>query len=118
MIRRHPIYRSLFRLLSWGRNVRSVEQAAGEVARECGHTLRQRIYPRVAEMTVAQIRGYVRAQATALVESEVDHVLCRHHLSPALCGEIREAALGQLVGTTIHDVLSGELPATMRTMAA
>jgi hypothetical protein len=72
----------------------------------------------MANMSIAQIRGYVRAQAAALVGSEVERVLCRRSLSPALYGEIREAAIAQLIGGIAHDVLSVERPVSLRTMAA
>jgi hypothetical protein len=118
MKQRLPIHRSLLKLLFSWRNARLVEQAAGEIARQCRAPLWQRTYLRMAEMSMAQIRGYVRAHAAALVESEVDRVLCHRSLSPALYGEIREAAIGQLIGGVAHDVLNGELPASTRTMAA
>jgi hypothetical protein len=69
-------------------------------------------------MNAAQIRGYVRAQAAASVDREVDLAVCRRHLAPSLHGEIRETALALLVGAIIHDMLSGELPAGRRTLAA
>ncbi len=115
---RFPIHRSLFKLLFSWRNVHSVEQAAGEVARQCRDTLWQRVYFRTADMSMAQIRGYVRARAAALVGSEVERVLGRRNLSPALHGEIKEIAVAKLIGWVTHDVLSGELPASTRTMAA
>jgi len=115
---RFPVHRSLFRLLFSWRNVHLVEQAAGEVARQCRDTLWQRVYFRIADMSMAQIRGYVRAQAATLVGSQVDGVLGRRNLSPALYEEIREIAVAKLIGAVAHDVLSGELPASSRTMAA
>jgi hypothetical protein len=72
----------------------------------------------MAEMSMAQIRGYVRAQAAEVVGSEVDLVLGRRGLSPALYGQIREAAVAQLIAAIAHDVLSGELVGSTRTLAA
>ena len=118
MTPKHPIHRSLRRLLSFWQNVQTVEQAAGEVARQCRDMVWQRIYPRTAEMSIAQIRGYIRAQAATVVDGEVDLMSHRRHLAPSLRAEIRETALALLVGGVIHDVLSEELPAGTRTLAA
>jgi hypothetical protein len=113
-----PIHRSLFNLLRSWREIRRVEQAAGEVVRQCRDILWQRVYLRTADMSIAQIRGYVRAQAAALVDTEVDRVLCRRGLTPGLYAEIREIAVAQLIGGIAHDVLSREIAANKRTLAA
>jgi hypothetical protein len=118
MIPKLLIHRSLLKLLSFWQPVQTVEQAAGEVARQCRDPLWQRVYPHAADMSAAQIRGYVRAQAAASVDKEVDLAVCRRHLTPSLHGEIRETALALLVGAIIHDVFSDELPAGTRTLAA
>jgi hypothetical protein len=115
---RFPDHRSLLRFLFTWRNVSVVEQAAGEVARQCRALLWQRTYLRMAEMSMAQIRGYVRAQAAEVVGSEVERVLCRRGLSPALREGISEAAVTQLIAGIAHDMLSGELMGSPRTLAA
>ena len=108
----------LLRFLFPWRNVRTADQLAGEIARQCRAGLWQRIDRPTATMSIAEARGYVRAQAAAVVEEAADGLLCRDHLSPALRNRVRELAISQLIGVTLHDLLTVELPATVRTRAA
>jgi hypothetical protein len=66
-------------LLPW-RRTRFVEQVAGEVARQCHASLWRRVGRHLGDMSLAQIRGYVRAQALECVEEEVGRTLHRRHL--------------------------------------
>ena len=109
---------SILRLLFPWHGFHSVEQVAGEVARQCRASLLRRVYQRTVNMSVAEIRGYVRAQAAGYVGDEVDQVLCRRRLKPALRNRVADAAINQLVGMIAHDVLSGEPSASTRPLAA
>jgi len=95
-----------------------VEQVAGEVARECRSGLWQRVYRRTSNMSLAELRGYVRAQAAGFVGGEVDLAICRRHLGIDLRSRLIDASVDQLVNMAAHDVLSGETPAYAKTMAA
>src|SRR3990172_3432251 len=97
-------------LFPW-HNVYLVEQVAGEVARECRAGLWRRVYRRSSNMSIAEIRGYVRAQAAGCVAGEVDQVLCRRSVKPALRSRVVDAVVDQLVNMVAHDVLSGAPPA-------
>jgi hypothetical protein len=66
-------------LFPW-RRTRFVEQVAGEVARQCHASLLRRVGQHLEDMSLAQIRGYVRAQARECVEEEVGRTLHRRHL--------------------------------------
>jgi hypothetical protein len=112
------IHRSLLRLIFCRRSVQAADQAAGEVARQCRDTVWGRVYPAAYNMTAPQIRGYVRALAAASVEAEVDRVLRRRNLSASLSGETKEAAIDQLIGGVIHDVLCGDSCGVLETAAA
>lgn len=114
----YTVHRRLLRLLFCRRQIQTVDQAAGEIARQCRDTIWQRVYPAAYGMTAPQIRGYVRAQAAASVETEVDRVLRRRNLSLSLSGETKEAAINQLIGGVIHDVLCGNPPGMIETVAA
>ena len=109
---------SFFRLLFPWRHVPLVEQAAGEVARQCRSRLWGRVCRRTANMSIAEIRGYVRAQAAGCVAGEVDYVLCHRCLKPALRNRVVDAAVDQLVSMVARDILSREPPANTKTMAA
>ena len=109
---------SLIKFLAPWQTVHLVEHAAGEVARQCRVSLWQRVYPRTANMGIAEIRGYVRAQAAGCVGNEVDQALCRRRLKPALHTKVADGAIDQLVRMVAHDVLGGAPPANARTMAA
>ena len=109
---------SLIKLLSRWQNVHLVERAAGEVARQCRASLWQRVYPRTASMGIAEIRGYIRAQSVGCIATEVKRVLSHRRLNPNLYNRVMDAAVDQLVARVAHDVLSGELPASTRPMAA
>jgi len=69
-------------------------------------------------MSVAEVRGYVRAQAAGCVATEVEQVLARRHLKPRLRAQVAASALDQLIGMVVHDVLSEQAPSEASTMAA
>jgi hypothetical protein len=69
-------------------------------------------------MSIATVRGYARALAGGRMASKVDEVLPRRHLAPTLRTKVIDAAIDQLVGMVVHDVLAGQLPAGGRSMAA
>jgi hypothetical protein len=94
------------------------EQVGGEVARECRDDLWRQGYPCTASMSIAAIRGYLRAQAGECVGSRVDEVLFRHRLNPSLGARVVASAISQFVGMAVHDILSEELPASKRSLAA
>lgn len=112
-----PLGVILERLFPW-RHTQVVEQIAGEVARQCQSELWQRVGQQTAEMSVAEIRGYVRAHAVGLLEQEVDRALLRRGLNHRLHGRVIDAAVSQLVGMVAHDVLSGVSTTDMKMMAA
>jgi hypothetical protein len=91
---------------------------AGEVARECRVDLLRRVYSRTASMSLAEIRGYVRAQAAGYVEAEVDRAVRCGHLSRLLRSRVTDAAVDQLVCVVAHDAFIAESPMSPRTMAA
>lgn len=112
------LYNSLcIRLFPWTRT-RVVEQAGGEVARECRAELWQRVHRQVAFMSVSEIRGYVRAHAAGVAAPQVEGVLHRRSLTPTLSARVLAAGIDQLVTLTIRDALMGEPIAEARPLAA
>jgi hypothetical protein len=104
-------------LFSWHHG-RLAEQVGGEVARECRAEFWQCVGPRVTDMGIARIRGYVRALAEGFVISEVDDVLERRRLNPAIRARAVASAVEQLISLAVRDALS-EVPAVgARPMAA
>jgi hypothetical protein len=69
-------------------------------------------------MEVAEIRGYVRALADGFIAPEVDQVLDRRRLSPALRPQVLASAVEQLISLTVRDALSHVSPAAARPLAA
>jgi hypothetical protein len=104
-------------LLPW-HNRQLVEQVGGEVARECRADIWQRGYRCTGSMSIAAIRGYVRAQAGGCVRSKVDQIASHHGLKPALRARVTDAAIEQLVGMVLHDFLCGASLVGERSMAA
>ena len=104
-------------LFPWLR-ARLVEQAGGEVARECRGELWQRVRRQVASMSVPEIRGYVRAHAAGIAAAQVETVLSRRSLKPSLGTRVLASGIDQLVSMTVRDALIGELPAEVRPLAA
>jgi hypothetical protein len=111
-----PISRA-FRILFPWHQITVVERVAGEVARECRGELWRKVQSRAADMSVAEIRGYVRARAAALVAAEVQRPVASAPLEPALRTAIAERAVEQLVNLVVRDVLCGERAAA-RNLAA
>jgi hypothetical protein len=97
---------------------RLVEQAGGEVARECRAGLWQQVRRQTAGMSTPEIRGYARAHAAGLAAAQVDPVLDRRSLGPTLRLRVLASSIDQLVGMAIRDALSDETPAAARPMAA
>ena len=96
----------------------SVTQVAGEVARECRAGLWKRVHLRLANMGIAEIRGYVRAYAAGCVGLEVRQVAERRNLRQGLYARVTDAAVDQLVSMIARDVLSGELSYSQKSLAA
>ena len=121
--RRTPLMQTLFpvnlfrRFLPW-RSGRLVTQVAGEVARQCRSTLWRRVSRQTASMSVAEVRGYVRAQAAGCVATEVEQVFARRRLKPALRTQVAASALDQLISMVVYDVLSEAASSDANTMAA
>jgi hypothetical protein len=112
------LYNSLCTLLFPWLRARLVEQAGGEVARECRAELWQRVHRQVASMSVPEIRGYVRAHAAGIAAAQVEEVLSRRSLKPSLGTRVLASGIDQLVNLTIRDALIGEPPAEARPLAA
>ena len=98
--------------------LRLVEQAGGEVARECRADLWQHIRRQVAGMSAPEIRGYARAWAVGFTDVEVDQVLSRRSLKPSLRVRVLASGVDQLVSMAVRDALSDESPSEARTLAA
>jgi hypothetical protein len=105
------------RFLPW-RSGHLATQAAGEVARQCQSALWRRVSRQTASMSLAEVRGYVRAQAAGCVATEVEQVLARRQLKPKLRTQVTASALDQLIGMVVHDVLCEQAPREASTMAA
>ncbi len=104
-------------LFPWNQTL-VVEQAGGEVARECRADLWRRIRLRVDGMSIPEARGYIRAQAAGIAAALVDQVLGRRSLKPTLRSRVLASGIDQLVGMTIRDALSEESTADAKTRAA
>ncbi len=109
---------NLLALLFPWRQSRLVAQAGGELARQCRADLCRRVGRRAAGMSLAELRGYARAQAAGLVAAEADRVLGRRHLKPATRDRVLAAGVNQAVNMAVRDALSGPPPAAARTIAA
>ena len=97
---------------------RLIDQVGGEVARECQADLWQCIRRRILGMSIPEIRGYARAHAVVFVAAQVDEVLERRSLRPALRARVAASAVDQLVSMTVRDALCDESPAEPRLLAA
>jgi hypothetical protein len=109
---------SLLDLLFPWHNRHLVEQLGGQLARECRGDFWRRGHRCLGSMSIAAIRGYARAQAGGCMTSKMDQVLLHRRLGPALRTRVMDAAIDQLVGMVVHDVLAGQLPADERSIAA
>ena len=101
-----------------GQSTWFVDQVADEVARRCRPSLWQRTCRGTGTMSVPEIRGYVRAQASGLVEPEVDAALADHGIRQSLRGRMVDSAVDQLIAMVIRDVLSEQPACEMKMIAA
>jgi len=113
-----PPPNSLFAILFPWFRTRLLEQAGGEVARECRADLWQRVRRQVAGMSVSEIRGYVRAHAAGIAAIQVEQVLSRRSLKPTLRVRVLASGVDQLVSMAVRDALAEESPGEARTLAA
>ena len=97
---------------------RLIEQAGGEVARECRADLWKRVRQQTVGMSAPEIRGYARAHAAGIAATHVDQVLDRRSLKPALRPRVLASGIDQLVSMAVRDALSDEVPADARPLAA
>jgi hypothetical protein len=109
---------NLFAFLFPWHQTRLVEQVGGEAARECRADFWQCVAPRVVGMSVAEVRGYVRALAEGFIVGEVDQVLNRRRLNPTLRLRVVAAAVDQLINLAVRDALSDAASANVRPLAA
>ena len=100
------------------RQSRLAEQVGGEVARECRGDFWRCVGPQAAGMGMARVKGYVRALAEGFVVAEVDEVLERRRLNPALRARVVASAVEQLIVLAVRDWLSELAPAGARPLAA
>jgi hypothetical protein len=110
--------KSILALLCPWSKAHLVEQAGGEVARECRAELWCRIARQISGMSVPEIRGYVRAHAAGIAASQLGQVLVRRALKPSLGVRVLASSIDQLVSMVVHDALAEELPGDARTLAA
>ncbi len=103
-------------LFSHGR--RRVEQIGGEVARQCRVALWRRVSHAAFGMSVAELRGYARAQAGDLAAAEVEISLGRHRLRESVREPILMAGIEQLVELIVHDAVAEESWSAARPIAA
>jgi hypothetical protein len=101
-----------------GQSAWFVEQVAGEVACRCRPSLWQRTCRETATMSVSEIRGYVRAQASGLVAPEVDAALANHGIRQTLRPRVIDSAVERLIAMMIRDALSEQPACEMKMIAA
>jgi hypothetical protein len=109
---------NLFAFLFPWQQTRLVEQVGGEAARECRADFWQCIAPRIVGMSVAEVRGYVRALAEGVVATEVEQAINRRRLNSALRPRVVAAAVDQLINLAVRDALSDAAQPAVRPLAA
>jgi hypothetical protein len=109
---------NLFAFLFPWQQTRLVEQVGGEAARECRAHFWHCVAPRVAGMSVAEVRGYARALAEGFVAPEADAAIGRRRLNPALRPQVVAVAVEQLISLAVRDSLSDAASPAVRPLAA
>ena len=94
-----------------------VQQAAGEVARECRAALWHDVQRRIRGMSLAQSRGYIRAVAPDFVVAEVDAVLARRRAEPRTPPLVVAQAIEAVIDLLADDIRYAA-PASDRVAAA
>ncbi len=93
---------SVLRLFPWRRR-RLVAQMGGELARQCRADLWHRVCGLACGMSLAELRGYARAQAAALVAAEAEDALGRCRLRQPLRERVVAAGVDQAVSMAVRD---------------
>jgi hypothetical protein len=110
--------RGLLDLLFLRHNHFLAQRIGGEVARQCHANLWHCGRSRLERMSAAAIRGYVSAYASNYIGPKADVLLLRRGVDPSLRAAVVHAAIDQLVGMVIRDVLSIVPPAEAQPLAA
>jgi hypothetical protein len=97
---------------------RLVEQAAGELARECRADLWRRIRISSAAMSVPEIRGYARAFASITAADRIDDVLDHRSLGSRLRARVLACGVEELTRMAVRDALREDNLAAIRPLAA
>lgn len=93
----------LDRLFAW-LDISLVQQAAGELARECHVTVWEVTCEKARGMSRDEARGYIRAFAPEFLQLEVDLVLQRRKVRESLRQRILIEATDQVVELVLKDV--------------
>lgn len=93
----------LDRLFAW-LDISLIEQAAGELARECRSTVWEATNDKACGMSRDEARGYIRAFAPEFLVREVDLVLQRRRVRESLRQRILVEATNQLVELVVKDI--------------
>jgi len=93
----------LDRLFAWF-DLSLVQQAAGELARECNAAVCEATCEKARGMSRAETRGYIRAYAPEFLRKEVDLVLQRRRVRESLRQRILAEATEQLVELVVKDI--------------
>jgi hypothetical protein len=97
---------------------RLVAQTGGELARQCRAELWHRVCRRAGQMSLAELRGYARAQAAGLVAAEADGLLGPRHLRQPQRERVLAAAIDQAVNMALRDALRAPPAEAARPLAA
>jgi hypothetical protein len=104
-------------VLPW-QNVPVIRRAADKVACRCRAILGDRALQSTADMTLAEIRGYVRAQTSGFIDAEVDQSMGSIRLGAALRSRITDGAIDRLAAMIVAEAAESEVATDRRILAA
>jgi hypothetical protein len=91
-------------VFTFWRSKEKIESVAADVARQFRQVLSQRIGNKLGNMSSEQMRGYVRAYANCLLETNIEARIEDEHLTVSQAAQIRSLSKEYLIEMVVNDL--------------
>jgi hypothetical protein len=100
------------------RRERFLEELAGNIADDCRLAAGDRVRVKAEAMSESQARGYIRARAADLIETQTKAWSAQHRLDPPIRRRVVMLAADQVVAGVLEDISHHESQPEARQWAA
>ncbi len=97
---------------------RFLEELAGSIADDCRSAAGDRVRVKAEAMSEAEARGYIRARAADLIETQTKARSAQHRLDPPIRRRVAMLAAERVVAGVLEDISRRELQPVAQRWAA